>query len=102
MYLEYNKTAENFKGDSDLVKGGWDQHYAIGKSLRTKLVDEKKLLSSDYVNTEVYVQSTNANRTHMSAIAHLSGLFPNNAPANPWLNAPVGATPRTFVINQVS
>ena len=26
VYLEYNKTAENFKGDGNLLQGGWNQH----------------------------------------------------------------------------
>ena len=102
VYLEYNKTALNFKGDSDLVQGGWNQHYEVGKSLRKKLIEEKKLLSPEYNSDEVYVQTTNANRTHMSAVSQLSGLYPKSAPANAWLNPSAPTSPHKFTINQVA
>jgi hypothetical protein len=38
----------------------------------------------------------------MSALGQLDGLFPNNAPASPWLPVAPGNTPTNFTINAIN
>jgi hypothetical protein len=45
--------------------------------MRKKYIEDTKFLSEDFVATEIYVRSTNVNRTIESAIAHLTGMYPN-------------------------
>ncbi|CDW89717.1 acpt protein [Stylonychia lemnae] len=102
QFSQYNKTSVNFNDTSQLLEGGWDQHYEIGKSLRQRLVTEQKLLSADYSTNEVYAQATSATRTLNSTQAQLSGLFPDQAPAHKWLKASPGTKTQGYTINQIA
>ncbi|XP_038216551.1 prostatic acid phosphatase-like [Zerene cesonia] len=57
----------------ELTNLGKKQHYALGKWLRHRYVN---LISEDFDPTEVYVRSTDVDRTLMSAQANLAGLYP--------------------------
>ncbi|XP_034485610.1 prostatic acid phosphatase [Drosophila innubila] len=55
-----------------LTNRGKQQHYELGKWMRKRY---SSLLSSRYDNEQIYVQSTDVDRTLMSAQSHLAGLF---------------------------
>ena len=51
------------------------QHVQLGKFLRKRYVDELGFLSSQYKSNEIFVISTDTNRTIQSATANLIGMF---------------------------
>ncbi len=68
--------AENFVTPYALTQTGANMHYEMGqKYVRAKYIDQKKFLSRNYNANEVYVQSTDAQRTIDSATAQLAGIF---------------------------
>lgn len=74
IYDFLNSTPFDSKGE--LTPVGMKQHYLLGTSIRKLYVEQEKLLSEQYDQKEIYVQSTNYNRTILSAISHLYGLYP--------------------------
>eukprot|EP00357_Protocruzia_adherens_P033549 CAMPEP_0115010638 /NCGR_PEP_ID=MMETSP0216-20121206/23443_1 /TAXON_ID=223996 /ORGANISM="Protocruzia adherens, Strain Boccale" /LENGTH=339 /DNA_ID=CAMNT_0002378907 /DNA_START=990 /DNA_END=2009 /DNA_ORIENTATION=+ len=67
----------NFRyGHAELSPTGMRQHYLLGKELRRRYVDKEGLLSASYVPTELYVRSSDYNRTIQSAQSQLMGLYP--------------------------
>uniref|UniRef100_A0A803SPT5 acid phosphatase n=1 Tax=Anolis carolinensis TaxID=28377 RepID=A0A803SPT5_ANOCA len=61
------------QGYEQLTKIGIQQHYSLGQYIRKTY---SKLLSEEYKRKEIYVYSTDYDRTIMSAQANLAGLFP--------------------------
>ncbi|XP_075990945.1 prostatic acid phosphatase-like isoform X2 [Anticarsia gemmatalis] len=57
----------------ELTNIGKMQHYAFGKWLRQRY---SHLLSNDFDPSEIYVRSTDVDRTLMSVQANLAGLYP--------------------------
>ncbi|KAL4717776.1 hypothetical protein ACJJTC_000925 [Scirpophaga incertulas] len=57
----------------ELTKTGIQQHYALGQWFRKRY---SHLLSTWYDSSEIYVRSTDIDRTLMSAQANLAGLYP--------------------------
>mmetsp|Transcript_23952 Transcript_23952/g.23702 ORF Transcript_23952/g.23702 Transcript_23952/m.23702 type:complete len:323 (+) Transcript_23952:178-1146(+) len=53
------------------------QHYMNGVQLRQRYIIDQSFLKPNYDSTEIYVRSTDVNRTIMSAESLLSGLYPN-------------------------
>ena len=51
-------------------------HYHLGELVRKRFTVEHNLLSPNYTNNEIYVRSTDFDRTLMSALSQLSGIFP--------------------------
>ena len=68
--------AKDFKSKGELTPVGMRQHYVLGKALRTEYIDNLAFLSANYSENELYVYSTNVNRTIMSALSQLYGLYP--------------------------
>ncbi|KAJ1528663.1 hypothetical protein ONE63_007057 [Megalurothrips usitatus] len=60
-------------GWGQLTTIGMQQHYELGMWLRQRYIS---LLKSDYTKSDVYIQSTDVDRTLMSAESNLAGLFP--------------------------
>ncbi|XP_060639410.2 prostatic acid phosphatase-like [Anolis sagrei] len=85
------------QGYEQLTKIGMQQHYDLGQYIRKTY---KKFLSQDYKRKEIYVYSTDYDRTIMSAQANLAGLFPPegeqiwNAKLR-WQPIPVHTVPRS-------
>ena len=57
-------------------QNGTRQHYQLGRLIKQRYTVEHQLLSSNYTRDEVYVRSTDYDRTLMSVLSQLSGLFP--------------------------
>ncbi|XP_070210302.1 lysosomal acid phosphatase-like isoform X2 [Littorina saxatilis] len=76
------------QGPAQLTQIGMQQAYHYGKELRQKY---NNFLSKDYNRSEVEVQSTDKDRTLMTAQCLLAGLFPANFtwPLSPWQPIPV-------------
>ncbi|CAF1224512.1 unnamed protein product [Rotaria sordida] len=60
-------------GFNQLTIAGIEQQYRLGKYLRSRY---NSILSTNYVTSEIYVRSTNYNRTLISAQSNLIGLYP--------------------------
>jgi len=68
------KNEENWpEGIGELTNEGKRQHYELGKWLRQRY---DSLLTEEFSVDRVYVQSTDVDRTIMSAQANLAGMFP--------------------------
>ncbi|PVD36224.1 hypothetical protein C0Q70_03200 [Pomacea canaliculata] len=59
----------------NLTAYGQEMMYSFGKSLRTFYGDQLKFLPKEYNGKDIYVQSTNINRTVVSARCVLAGMF---------------------------
>ena len=57
-------------------QNGTLQHFQLGRLIRKRYTVEHQLISANYTRDEVYVRSTDFDRTLMSALSLLSGLFP--------------------------
>ncbi|CAO4367809.1 unnamed protein product [Caenorhabditis nigoni] len=67
-------------GWGELTQLGMRQQYALGRLLFKKYVNStgpSQLLSGSYNSKEVYIRSTDVNRTLVSALANLAGMFEN-------------------------
>lgn len=70
--------AKTFREFGELTSVGMHQHYLLGQYIRKSYVEDQPFLSKSYDAGEIYVQSTDLNRTIQSALSHLYGLFPLN------------------------
>ncbi|XP_029445191.1 prostatic acid phosphatase isoform X2 [Rhinatrema bivittatum] len=83
------------QGFEQLSKIGIQQHYELGKYLRQRY---SGFLNTTYNRHEIYVQSTDYDRTLMSAQANLAGMFPPADkeiwnPSIPWQPIPIHTMP---------
>jgi len=82
-------------GPGQLTAKGKRMHFHLGKWLRKRY---SHLLGPDYSETEVWVRSTDIDRTLMSAQANLAGMFPPTEAMRwldnfPWQPVPVHTLP---------
>ncbi|EAT44755.1 AAEL003903-PA [Aedes aegypti] len=85
-------------GWGQLTNAGKMRHLMLGNWLRERY---STLLSKTYTNNEIYVRSTDVDRTLMSAESNLAGLFPPTGkdqwdPAIQWQPIPVHTVPETL------
>uniref|UniRef100_A0A8D2JSA0 Uncharacterized protein n=1 Tax=Sciurus vulgaris TaxID=55149 RepID=A0A8D2JSA0_SCIVU len=81
------------RGLGQLTREGVRQQLELGHFLRRRY---KSFLSPQYRREEVYIRSTDFDRTLESAQANLAGLFPEAAPGSPeadWRPIPVHTVP---------
>lgn len=57
-------------------QAGIKQQYQLGRLIRQRYTVENKLVHSNYTRDQVYIRSTDSDRTLMSVSSQLSGLFP--------------------------
>jgi hypothetical protein len=62
-------------GVKELTGVGLRQHFLVGYRNRKRYIEEKKLIKDYYDPREVYLISTDSNRTIMSANAQVQGLY---------------------------
>ncbi|XP_021534568.1 prostatic acid phosphatase isoform X1 [Neomonachus schauinslandi] len=79
------------QGFGQLTQLGMEQHYELGQYIRKRY---RKFLNESYKREQVYIQSTDIDRTLMSAMTNLAGLFPPEGisvwnPSLPWQPIPV-------------
>nr|CDJ80661.1 Histidine acid phosphatase domain containing protein [Haemonchus contortus] len=65
-------------GFGQLSPIGMKQHLNFGKLLRRIYLDEMKFLSKTYSSKEIYIRSTDRNRTLLSAMSNLLGMYGQN------------------------
>uniref|UniRef100_A0A8C6YRJ3 acid phosphatase n=1 Tax=Nothoprocta perdicaria TaxID=30464 RepID=A0A8C6YRJ3_NOTPE len=88
---DLHKESEWPQGFGQLTKTGMQQLYELGQYMRKRY---SSFLNSTYNRQEFYIQSTDYDRTIMSAQSCLSGLFPPTSsqiwnPELPWQPIPV-------------
>ncbi|CAD8150405.1 unnamed protein product [Paramecium octaurelia] len=67
-------------GDSQiLTPAGMRQQYVLGKWLRQRYIIDNHLLSPQFNENEIYIESTDYNRTIMSAYSNLQGMYPEGS-----------------------
>jgi len=59
-----------------LLQNGSKMHFYLGELVKKRYTVENNLLSPKYTRAEVYVRSTDFDRTLMSALSQLSAIFP--------------------------
>ena len=62
------------------------QRYLLGRYHRDRYVDKFNFLSKDYNPEELYIQSTNVNRTMQSGYSEMMGLYPPKKSGAPKLS----------------
>ncbi|KAM4821514.1 prostatic acid phosphatase [Thomomys bottae] len=79
------------QGFGQLTQLGMEQHYELGQYIKKRY---GKLLNESYKREQVYIRSTDVDRTLMSAMTNLAALFPPEGmsiwnPSIPWQPIPV-------------
>lgn len=69
-------TSEWIQGLGQLTPTGERQHYLIGAKHRNKLIDVYGLLSDTFDPQEIFIISTDVNRTIMSAYSEINSWYP--------------------------
>ena len=77
------------EGPGQLTAEGMRQVYELGAQLRTFYIQQQSLLPERYFPASIYVQSTDTDRTLMSAQAFLMGLYPLGT-------GPLGGLPEAY------
>lgn len=73
--------AGSFQHPGELTSVGMRQHFLLGSQLRKEYIEDQAFLSPSYEPNELFVRSTDYNRTIMSALSQLAGLYPSGTGA---------------------
>ena len=68
--------AKSFSHWGELSSVGMRQHFNLGQALRKNYIDDIHFLSESFNPDELHVRSTDYNRTIVSALSQLYGLYP--------------------------
>ncbi|CAD8092945.1 unnamed protein product [Paramecium sonneborni] len=69
--------------NGELTPTGMRQHFSLGQWMKKRYIKDYKLLNETYNASEIVVYSTDVNRTIMSAMSNLQGMYSNNGPNIP-------------------
>ena len=86
-------------GLKELTGVGLRQHFLVGYRNRIKYVNETNLIKPEYDPREVFIISTDSNRTIMSANAQVQGLFPPGTGPKIFQNQSDNAVPPVNIID---
>ncbi|CAI2331649.1 unnamed protein product [Caenorhabditis sp. 36 PRJEB53466] len=82
-------------GYGQLTPEGMEQHFILGKKLRDRYI-ATGFLHSFYDSQQIYIRSTDVNRTINSAISNMLGMY--STPARPGIDFPdIDGWPRGFM-----
>ncbi|EGR32672.1 hypothetical protein IMG5_074820 [Ichthyophthirius multifiliis] len=80
LYSELMQNLENYQeqllNDGQINSLGMRQMYYLGQILRKEYIEDQKFLSPQYIKEEMFIQSSNVNRTLQSAQSFMIGLYP--------------------------
>eukprot|EP01028_Stygiella_incarcerata_P006523 TRINITY_DN2668_c0_g1_i14.p1 TRINITY_DN2668_c0_g1~~TRINITY_DN2668_c0_g1_i14.p1 ORF type:complete len:210 (+),score=32.31 TRINITY_DN2668_c0_g1_i14:107-736(+) len=81
-------------GLGQLTGIGMKQHYELGQKLRQKYIVEENLLEEVYDYEKILIRTTSVDRTVMSAISQMMGLFNGTGPSDalPYKYQPIALT----------
>ena len=65
--------------EGELTSAGLRQQYLLGKEMRKKYIEKLHFIPNSFNHSQIYVRSTDSNRTIMSVTSHLLGLYPLGA-----------------------
>ncbi|XP_053218935.1 testicular acid phosphatase isoform X3 [Podarcis raffonei] len=91
--MDPHKTAPWPQGFQQLTEVGILQQKALGRFLRERYAG---FLSASYKPQEIYIRSTDYDRTLMSAQANLMGLYPSSDPEISWRPVPIHTVPTKY------
>jgi hypothetical protein len=78
LNAEYFNETSPFWRQGELTSMGKKQHYLMGGEMRRRYMVKNKLLDiNQYRPEEIYIRSTDYNRTVESALSQLYGLYPS-------------------------
>ena len=60
----------------ELILEGQDQHYRLGSTYKSYLIDSLKFLDEKLHPSNIYIRASSYDRTYRSAVSFLSGLYP--------------------------
>uniref|UniRef100_H2ZM93 acid phosphatase n=1 Tax=Ciona savignyi TaxID=51511 RepID=H2ZM93_CIOSA len=95
----YNNQSIWPQGRGQLTQIGMHQHFDLGRYLKQRYIG---LLSPQYNRSEIYIRSTDYDRTLMSAQSNMAGLFPPegrqqwNGSSTNWQPIPIHTVPRNM------
>ena len=83
--------SKNFNSTGNIMPMGKKQHFDLGQHIRDKYIVGTKFLSSNYNDKEMFVQTTFRQRTYLSSLYQLMGMYPENQPPlSDYINYDIG------------
>ncbi|KAE9551552.1 hypothetical protein FO519_005245 [Halicephalobus sp. NKZ332] len=67
----------------ELTDDGMNQHFEQGMKIQEKYMFENNFLPQTYKSADIYVRSSDVNRTLMSGLSHLASLYSNSQGTHP-------------------
>uniref|UniRef100_A0A0K0FBI2 Histidine phosphatase superfamily (Branch 2) n=1 Tax=Strongyloides venezuelensis TaxID=75913 RepID=A0A0K0FBI2_STRVS len=76
------------QGFGQLSTLGMQEHILLGKKIKNRYYDQLKFINKTYYNYDIYVRSTDVNRTIISAISNFIGFYYNSYTSDSFPNVP--------------